>query len=178
MAGEYIFTMQGLSKTYGAKSVFKDIHLSFYHGAKIGIVGGNGAGKSTLLGIMAGEIKEFEGEATVEADLFALLTAFKRMLDALEKDEAAAIRREKISLLDRIHWLLDKFKGTPRLSFTGLFEGVTSRSELIVTFLALLELVRLRAVGAVQTERFGEIEIRVLEDVDQIELNTERFLNA
>ena len=63
MAGEYIFTMQGLSKTYGAKSVFKDIHLSFYHGAKIGIVGGNGAGKSTLLGIMAGEIKEFEGQA-------------------------------------------------------------------------------------------------------------------
>ena len=123
-------------------------------------------------------VEEFEGEATVEADLFALLTAFKRMLDALEKDEAAAIRREKISLLDRIHWLLDKFKGTPRLSFTGLFEGVTSRSELIVTFLALLELVRLRAVGAVQTERFGEIEIRVLEDVDQIELNTERFLNA
>ncbi|MCH7543139.1 MAG: energy-dependent translational throttle protein EttA [Proteobacteria bacterium] len=63
MAGEYIFTMQGLSKTYGAKSVFKDIHLSFYHGAKIGIVGGNGAGKSTLLGIMAGEIKDFEGQA-------------------------------------------------------------------------------------------------------------------
>ena len=63
MAGEYIFTMQGLSKTYGAKSVFKDIHLSFYHGAKIGIVGGNGAGKSTLLGIMAGEVKEFEGQA-------------------------------------------------------------------------------------------------------------------
>ena len=63
MAGEYIFTMQGLCKTYGSKSVFKDIHLSFYHGAKIGIVGGNGAGKSTLLGIMAGEIKEFEGQA-------------------------------------------------------------------------------------------------------------------
>jgi len=55
--------MQGLCKTYGAKSVFKDIHLSFYHGAKIGIVGGNGAGKSTLLGIMAGEIKDFEGQA-------------------------------------------------------------------------------------------------------------------
>jgi len=63
MAGEYIFTMQGLGKTYGAKSVFKDIYLSFYHGAKIGIVGGNGAGKSTLLGIMAGEITDFEGQA-------------------------------------------------------------------------------------------------------------------
>ena len=55
--------MQGLSKTYGSKAVFKDIHLSFYHGAKIGIVGENGAGKSTLLGIMAGEDKEFEGQA-------------------------------------------------------------------------------------------------------------------
>ncbi len=63
MAGEYIFTMNGLSKTYGQKAVFKDIYLSFYHGAKIGIVGENGSGKSTLLGIMAGEDKEFEGRA-------------------------------------------------------------------------------------------------------------------
>ncbi len=63
MAGEYIFTMQGLCKTYGTKAIFKDIHLSFYHGAKIGIVGENGSGKSTLLGIMAGEDKEFEGQA-------------------------------------------------------------------------------------------------------------------
>ncbi len=63
MTGEYIFTMQGLSKTYGRKEVFKDIHLSFYHGAKIGIVGENGAGKSTLIRIMAGEEKEFQGRA-------------------------------------------------------------------------------------------------------------------
>ena len=47
MAGEYIFTMQGLCKTYGAKSVFKVSYLSFYQGAKIGIVGGNGFLKST-----------------------------------------------------------------------------------------------------------------------------------
>jgi len=63
MAGEYIFTMSGLSKTYGAKTVFKDIYLSFYHGAKIGIVGENGSGKSTLLRIMACEDKEFDGRA-------------------------------------------------------------------------------------------------------------------
>ena len=41
MAGEYIFTMHKISKAYGSKSVFKDISLSFYHGAKIGIVGEN-----------------------------------------------------------------------------------------------------------------------------------------
>jgi ATP-binding cassette ChvD family protein len=63
MAGEYIFTMQGLSRTFGKNEIFQNINLSFYHGAKIGIVGENGAGKSTLLNIMAGEDKEFEGEA-------------------------------------------------------------------------------------------------------------------
>src|SRR5688572_6709448 len=63
MAGEYIFTIEGLSKSYGPKKIFEDIHLSFYHKAKIGIVGENGAGKSTLLRVMAGEEKEFMGKA-------------------------------------------------------------------------------------------------------------------
>ena len=63
MAGEYIFTMHGLSRTFGKKKIFQNINLSFYHGAKIGIVGENGSGKSTLLNIMAGVDTEFEGEA-------------------------------------------------------------------------------------------------------------------
>ena len=65
MAGpQYVFVMKGLSKTYpGGKQVLKDIWLSFYPGAKIGIVGINGAGKSTLMRIMAGADKDFTGEA-------------------------------------------------------------------------------------------------------------------
>ena len=63
MAGEYIFTMQSLIKRYGRNEVLNGINLSFYHGAKIGIVGENGSGKSTLLKIMAGEDNEFEGQA-------------------------------------------------------------------------------------------------------------------
>ncbi len=65
MAGpQYVFVMKGLSKTYpGGKQVLKDIWLSFYPGAKIGIVGVNGSGKSTLMKIMAGQDKEFTGEA-------------------------------------------------------------------------------------------------------------------
>jgi len=65
MAGpQYVFVMKGLSKTYpGGKQVLKDIWLSFYPGAKIGIVGVNGAGKSTLMRIMAGLDTEFTGEA-------------------------------------------------------------------------------------------------------------------
>ncbi len=61
---QYIYHMQHLSKTYtGGKQVLKEIHLSFYPDAKIGVVGLNGSGKSTLLRIMAGEEKEFNGEA-------------------------------------------------------------------------------------------------------------------
>ena len=65
MAGpQYVFVMKGLSKTYpGGKQVLKDIWLSFYPGAKIGIIGVNGAGKSTLMRIMAGQDKDFTGEA-------------------------------------------------------------------------------------------------------------------
>src|SRR6201999_2439699 len=65
MAGpQFVFVMKGLSKTYpGGKQVLKDIWLSFYPGAKIGIVGVNGAGKSTLMKIMAGMDTEYTGEA-------------------------------------------------------------------------------------------------------------------
>jgi ATP-binding cassette ChvD family protein len=65
MAGpEFVYVMKGLSKTYpGGKQVLKDIWLSFYPGAKIGIVGVNGAGKSTLMKIMAGMDSDYTGEA-------------------------------------------------------------------------------------------------------------------
>ena len=61
---QYVYVMDRLSKTYaGGKQVLKDVRLSFFPGAKIGIVGVNGAGKSTLLKIMAGIDKEYQGEA-------------------------------------------------------------------------------------------------------------------
>jgi ATP-binding cassette ChvD family protein len=63
-AGQYAYVMKGLSKTYpGGKKVLDNIFLSFYPGAKIGVLGPNGSGKSTLLKIMAGVEKEFNGEA-------------------------------------------------------------------------------------------------------------------
>ncbi|MEX1365643.1 MAG: energy-dependent translational throttle protein EttA [Nannocystaceae bacterium] len=61
---QYIFTMKDLRKVYpGGKEVLGGIHLQFFPGAKIGVLGSNGAGKSTLLRIMAGVDKEFIGEA-------------------------------------------------------------------------------------------------------------------
>jgi energy-dependent translational throttle protein EttA len=64
MAGEYIFTMRDLRKVVPpSREILKGIYLSFFPGAKIGVLGGNGAGKSTLLRIMAGVDKDFLGDA-------------------------------------------------------------------------------------------------------------------
>src|ERR1700755_460904 len=64
MARQFIYHMQGLSKSYpGNRKILEDINLSFYPDAKIGVLGVNGSGKSTLLRIMAGIDTEFAGEA-------------------------------------------------------------------------------------------------------------------
>jgi energy-dependent translational throttle protein EttA len=64
MSAQYIYTMHKLTRFYPPdKEVLKDISLSFYPGAKIGVLGGNGAGKSSLLKIMAGKDDGFTGEA-------------------------------------------------------------------------------------------------------------------
>src|SRR5205823_6335773 len=57
-----IYSMIGVSKSYERKQVLKDIYLSYFYGAKIGVLGLNGSGKSSLLRILAGADKNFEGE--------------------------------------------------------------------------------------------------------------------
>src|SRR6059058_120920 len=70
MAGEYAFVMRDLRKVVPPKrEILRGIRLSFFHGAKIGVLGANGAGKSTLLRIMAGVDREFLGEAFPAAGL-------------------------------------------------------------------------------------------------------------
>jgi ATP-binding cassette ChvD family protein len=70
MAHQYVYTMHRLGKSYGqGQDVIKDISLSFLPGAKIGVLGLNGAGKSTLLKIMAGELTDFTGDASLSDGL-------------------------------------------------------------------------------------------------------------
>jgi len=103
MAEQFIFHMVGLSKFYGKTQVLSEINLSFYPGAKIGVVGENGAGKSTLLKIMAGLDEDFHGTAEIvksfragivfqepELDpemtvLGTLKSAFQEILDQLDE---------------------------------------------------------------------------------------------
>ncbi len=68
MAAQFIFVMKNLRKAFpGGREVLKGIWLSFYPGAKIGVLGNNGSGKSTLLRVMAGVDKDFQGEAWAAA---------------------------------------------------------------------------------------------------------------
>ncbi|MDX1701947.1 MAG: ATP-binding cassette domain-containing protein, partial [Melioribacteraceae bacterium] len=60
-----IYSMIGVSKFYDKKPIIKDIYLSYFYGAKIGVLGLNGSGKSSLLRILAGKDKEFNGEIAI-----------------------------------------------------------------------------------------------------------------
>ncbi len=62
-----IYSMMRVSKSYQKRTVIKDISLSYFYGAKIGVLGLNGSGKRSLLRIMAGVDKEYDGEAVLSS---------------------------------------------------------------------------------------------------------------
>ncbi|MBO7499995.1 MAG: energy-dependent translational throttle protein EttA [Fibrobacterales bacterium] len=107
---KFIFYMERMSKVYpGGKEVLKDISLSFFYGAKIGIIGPNGAGKSTLLRIMAGIDTEFQGEAWIEKgrtagylpqepQLDPKLTVRENVMQAVAEHQAVLDRYNAISM--------------------------------------------------------------------------------
>ena len=81
MAPQFVFEMRDVTKSYGDKTVLRDIGLSFFYGAKIGVVGENGSGKSTLLRIMAGIDKDFHGEARLGKGMRVGMVAQEPVLD-------------------------------------------------------------------------------------------------
>ncbi|QHQ37354.1 energy-dependent translational throttle protein EttA [Algicella marina] len=127
-AYQYVYFMDGVSKTYpGGKKCFENIRLNFLPGVKIGVVGVNGAGKSTLMRIMAGQDKDFTGEAwaaegarvgylpqepkldeskTVRENVMEGVAAKKALLD--EFNEVAMQIAEDPDLMDRMTELQDQ----------------------------------------------------------------------
>jgi segregation and condensation protein A len=101
-----------------------------------------------------------ESRARPEASLFDLINAVNVVLKRFSQREGLRdIFEDRWTVSEKIEYLLRALSERRSLKFSDLFEGVTSRSEVVVTFLALLELIRLRQVTAVQREPFGEIEI-------------------
>ncbi len=106
---------------------------------------------------------EFEQEPAhrAEATLFDLVNAVNAVLKrfAGTRENQREIFEDKWSVSEKIERVMQALHERVRLRFSELFEGVTSRSEVVVTFLALLELIRLKQIAALQSEAFGEIEI-------------------
>ena len=127
MSAKYVYVMKELNKTWpGGKQVIKDGWLSFYPGAKIGVLGSNGAGKSTLLKIMAGLDNEFSGEAwsaenikvgylaqepILEKDLNVfenIMLGISDVKDTLKKFEEVSLKFGEVSTDEEMNDLLAK----------------------------------------------------------------------
>jgi sulfate-transporting ATPase len=113
MNRQYIYTIERLTKKHGQREVLKEIWLAFYPGAKIGVLGRNGAGKSTLLRIMAGQDREFEGEARIASGFTAGYLPQEPVLDASQDvwgnvEQAVAARRGLLNRYNEISVQLGK----------------------------------------------------------------------
>jgi segregation and condensation protein A len=107
---------------------------------------------------------EFEAEAPVRPDVsvFDLINAVNVILKRFgERDKGRDVFADQWTVSEKIEHLLNLSKSKPTMRFSELFAESTSRSEVVVTFLALLELIRMKQLRILQPEPFAEIEISV-----------------
>lgn len=111
---------------------------------------------------LPGKLEFTSAEPAPKSDvsLFDLINAVNSVLRRFsERDEARDVFEDKWTVSEKIEYLLQVAKDRPKLRFSELFASATSRSEVVVTFLALLELIRLKQLAVSQPEPFSEIEI-------------------
>ena len=152
MAPQFIYTMRGLARFYPPdREVLKGINLSFYPGAKIGVIGSNGSGKSSLLRIMAGEDDRFSGEARLTPGFTVGYLAQEPQLDE-SKDVAGNVAEgvgEAKQLVDRFNEVCAAF-GAPDADIDAL---LAEQADLQA---------RIDAAGAWELDRTFEIAMDAL----------------
>jgi segregation and condensation protein A len=105
-------------------------------------------------------VSEEDGEQELEAiGLYELAEAFRALLQEHPQESFHEVNPEQLSVTDRVHHILFLLDGQASLSFRELFAGPPTRPEIVVTFLAMLELVKLRLVKLLQTVRNGSIQL-------------------
>ena len=100
-----------------------------------------------------------EEEVSGEVTLFDLLEVMKKVLEGLPAEDFQEISVEQLNIKDKILQIMERLWESESLAFTELYTASTSRREIIVTFLALLELLRLRMIRVYQGETFGTIRV-------------------
>ncbi len=152
MAAQYIFTMRDLRRFYPPdREVLKGINLSFYPGAKIGVIGGNGSGKSSLLQIMAGEDDGFTGEARLTSGFTVGFLSQEPQLDP-DKDVLGNVSEgvgEAKALVDRFNAVCAAM-GEPDADFDALLSEQASLQD------------KIDAAGAWDLDRTFEIAMDAL----------------
>jgi segregation and condensation protein A len=100
-----------------------------------------------------------DGEPELEVDLFSLLAAFRGVLERAKHRPSVYLPPEQVSIESRIEVLLTRLSETEACGFEDLFGDVSGRADMIVTFLALLEMIRLKMVRIFQSGPFGAIRV-------------------
>lgn len=106
-----------------------------------------------------GEIKEEAKEVYFEANLFDLVTALSRALLAKPDKGEYEVVKEEYTVEEKVHLILHVLVERPRILLNELFENARNKMEVIVTFMAVLELCRMRELQVVQRRLFSEIEL-------------------
>ena len=111
-------------------------------------------------------VEEDVGPAEIEivdVGIFDLLSALSDVLKRIEEQNETVIFEDEVTVVDKICMIEEMLSVSKRFKFTDLFIGVTSRMEVIVTFMALLELIKLKKLSVKQRKNFGEIDIVMAE---------------
>jgi segregation and condensation protein A len=109
-----------------------------------------------------GRVAEIAGEAPepeIEVDLFSLISAFRAVVERAKQRPTIYLPGEQISIESRIEQLLAKLSETEACGFEDLFQDVQTRAGMIVTFLAMLEMIRLKLIRVYQTGAVGPIRV-------------------
>ncbi len=109
---------------------------------------------------------EDTGSELQDVSIFDLISAFREVLQKAPEDDFGDIYEDRFTVADKIDYVLEMVRTSQKARFSRLFGRGASRHEIICTFLALLELLRLRQIGVAQEEQFGEIVICRTEETD------------
>lgn len=106
-----------------------------------------------------GKIFSEDGTEYFEASLFDLITSFRKALTDVPKEAFHQVVKNEFTVSDKIHTIYHMLAKEPKIYFSKLFSEAKSKNEVIVIFLAILELMKAREVLAVQKDLYGEIEV-------------------
>ena len=103
--------------------------------------------------------EEFADEELLAVDMFDLLKAFRKLIGRLDEEQQVRLKRDNVSVAEKISWLTELLQERRSLDLLGLLAGLGTRLDRIATFLAVLEMMRLAVIVVFQRKLFGDIRI-------------------